>query len=91
MGIEPTINQSENLDKFTITKNQPILLWKVGRARLHVKLNQYTKVQPNHIQMDSIVILSNLEKIGGTRNKSQTVLSKKIWDSLLSKEITVTA
>ena len=44
-----------------------------------------------HIQMDSIVALSYLVKMGGTRNKSLTVLSKEICDYLLSKEITITA
>ena len=43
------------------------------------------------IQTDSNVALSYLVKIGGTRNKSLTVLSKKIWDYFLNKEITITA
>ena len=47
------------------------------------------KAQPIHIQMDSIVSLSYLVKMGGTRNKSLTVLSKEIWEYLLSKEITL--
>ena len=54
-------------------------------SRLH------PKAQAIHIQMDSIVALSYLVKMGGTRNKSRTVLSKEIWDYLLSKEITITA
>ena len=54
-------------------------------SRLHLK------GQSIHIQMDSIVVLSYLVKIRGTRNKYLTVLSKKIWDYLLSKEITITA
>ena len=54
-------------------------------SRLH------PKAQSIHIQMDSIVALSYLAKMGGTRNKSLTVLSKEIWDYLLSKEITITA
>ena len=53
-------------------------------SRLH------PKVQSIHIQMDSIVAKS-LVKMGNTRNKSLTVLSKEIWDYLLSKEITVSA
>ena len=40
--------------------------------------------------MASIVSLSYLVKMGGTRNKSLTVLSKEIWEYLLSKEITIT-
>ena len=48
------------------------------------------KAQTIHIQMDSIVSLSYLVKMGGTRNKSLTVLSKEIWEYLLSKEITIT-
>ena len=51
----------------------------------------HPKAQSIHIQMDSIVALSYLVKMGGTRNKSLTVLSKEIWDYLLSKEITITA
>ena len=46
----------------------------------------YLKVQSKHIQMDSIVALSCLVKMGGTRNKSLTVLSKEIWDYLLSRK-----
>ena len=53
-------------------------------SRLH------PKVQLIHIHMDSTVALSYLEKMEGTRNKSLTVLSKKIWDYLLSKEIAIT-
>ena len=41
-------------------------------CRLHLK------TQSIHIQMESIVALSYLEKMGGTRNKSVTVLSKEI-------------
>ena len=38
--------------------------------------------------MDNIVAISYLVKMGGTRNKSLTVLSKKIWDYLLTQEST---
>ena len=54
-------------------------------SRLH------PKGQSIHIQMDSIVVLSYLVKMRGTRNKYLTVLSQEIWDYLLSKEITITA
>ena len=47
--------------------------------------------QSSHIQMSSIVALSYLVKMGGTRNKSLTVLSKEIWDYFLSKEIKISA
>ena len=40
------------------------------------------------IQIDNIVAISYLVKMGGTRNKSLTVLSKKILDYLLSQEST---
>ena len=50
----------------------------------------HPKAQSIHIQLDSIVALSYLVKMEGTRNKSLTVLSKEIWDYLLSKEITIT-
>ena len=54
-------------------------------SRLH------PKSQSIHIQMDSIIVLSYLVKMRGTRNKYLTVLSQEIWGSLLSKEITITA
>ena len=54
-------------------------------CRLHLK------TQSIHIQMESIVALSYLEKMGGTRNKSVTVLSKEICDYLLVKEIKINA
>ena len=41
--------------------------------------------------MDSIVAVSCLVKMGGAQNKHLTVLSKGIWDYLLSKEIKITA
>ena len=54
-------------------------------SRLH------PKSQSIHIQMDSIIVLSYLVKMRGTRNKYLTVLSQEIWGCLLSKEITITA
>lgn len=44
-----------------------------------------------HIQMDNIMALTYLVKMGGTKNKDMSVLSKEIWDYLLEKGITITA
>ena len=38
------------------------------------------KAQSIHIYMGRIVAFLYLVKLGGTRNKSLTVLSKEIWD-----------
>ena len=51
----------------------------------------HPKAQSIHNQMDGIGALSYLVKMGGTRNKFFTVLSKEIWDYMWSKEVTSTA
>ena len=50
----------------------------------------YPSVQSIHLQMDHIVALSYLVKIGVTQNKVLSDLSKEIWDYLLAKRITIT-
>ena len=41
--------------------------------------------------MDNVVAHSCLVKMGGTHNKVLSDISKKIWDYLLAKGITITA
>ena len=51
----------------------------------------YPKVKSIHIQIDNIVSLSYVIKIGGKQNKTLITLSKEIWEYLLIREIMVTA
>ena len=44
-----------------------------------------------HIQMDSMVALSYLVKMGGTNNQELVRISKQIWNYLISRGITLTA
>lgn len=44
-----------------------------------------------HIQMDKIAALSDLLKIGGTKNKTLIKISKEIWSYLITNRITITA
>ena len=122
---ELTINQRENLQKFTTPNNNINRCFfeklrgreeggaygqgqKTGGALtsrekkdyinvLKLRAVKYTILTFFHlhanalsicIQMDNIVAISYLVKMGGTRNKSLTVLSKKIWDYLLTQEST---
>ena len=43
-----------------------------------------------HLQTENMVALSYIVKIGGTRNKVLSDISKEIWDYLLSKGIAIT-
>ena len=49
------------------------------------------KVNAIHIQMDNIVALRYLVKMGGTKNETMNIIAKEIWEYLLSKGITITA
>ena len=55
----------------------------------------FTQMHPSaqsiHLQMESIVTLSYLVKMGGTHNKVLSDESKEIWCYLLAKGITITA
>ena len=44
-----------------------------------------------HIQMDNMVALTYLVKMGGTSDQTLVSLSKQIWNYLISKQITLTA
>ena len=44
----------------------------------------------DNIRMDNIVTLSYLIKMGGTQNKLLTLLSKEIWQYLITKGVTIT-
>ena len=43
-----------------------------------------------HIQMDNIVSLTYLKKMGGTKNQKMTILSKEIWEISIPKQIMIT-
>jgi hypothetical protein len=48
-------------------------------------------VKSIHIRIDNTCALTYLLKMGGTKSKTLTEISKRIWDFLLSQEITLTA
>ena len=52
-----------------------------------LKSQNFTSI---HIQMDNIVALTYLKKMGGTKNQKMTVLSKEIWETVISKQIIIT-
>jgi hypothetical protein len=62
-------------------------------AELAIK--SFAKVKPAastyHIWIDNQTALSYLVKMGGTKSKQLTEISKRIWAFLLEKEITLTA
>ena len=43
-----------------------------------------------HIQMDNIVTLTYLKRMGGSKNQKMIILSKEIWEILISKQIMIT-
>ena len=55
----------------------------------------FTRLYPTaktiHIKMDKNVVFSYLVKLGGTRNQLLVQISKKIWEYLLDKGITIIA
>ena len=53
----------------------------------------HPSVQSIHLQIDNVVALSYLVKIGGTHNKVLSDISKLklLWNYLLAKVITITA
>ena len=53
-----------------------------------LKSQKFTSIQ---IQMDNIVALTYLKKIVGKKNQKTTILSKEILETLISKQIMITA
>ena len=51
-----------------------------------LKSQNFTSI---HIEMDNIVALTYLKKMGGTKNQKMTILSKEIWEMLISKQIMI--
>ena len=106
-GLQRWVENIEQTKGKTLKTSQPEIAistdaslegW--GRLILELRAVKYAiltsshllpKAQSIYIQMDSIVVLSYLVKMGGTRKKSLTILSKEICNYLLSKEITITA
>ena len=79
--------------------------WETFCHRVSTKENGANRSQSSHkhseskgcalgsdnFQMDNMVALTNLVKIGGTTNQEVTHLSKEIWRFRLSKAIAATA
>ena len=51
-----------------------------------LKSQKFTSI---HVQMNNIVALTYLKKIGGTRNQKLTILLKEIWEILISEQIMI--
>ena len=63
-----------------------------GRRLCHKNIvTKLRKVSSIHIQVDTTTALSYLVKMGGTRSKTLTKISKEIWQYLLQEKITLTA
>ena len=67
-----------------------VLELKAAKFAILTFTRMYPSVQSIHLQMDHIVALSYLVKVGVTQNKVLSDLSKEIWDYLLAKRITIT-
>ena len=52
---------------------------------------KYRDVKAIHLQVDNIVALTYLMKMGGTQNLKMVELAKEIWEYLLKWGITITA
>ena len=78
--------------------------WTQAESQLHINtleliaaelaIKTFTKgkeVSSIHIQMDNTVALCYLTKMGGTRSQELNIISKRIWQYLLEREITPTA
>ena len=52
---------------------------------------KYRDVKAIHLQVDNIVALTYLMKMGGTQNLKMVELAKEIWEHLLKWGITITA
>ena len=68
-----------------------VLELKAAKFEILTFTGMHPSVQSIHLQMDHIVALSYLVKIGVTQNKVLSDLIKEIWDYLLAKGITITA
>ena len=52
---------------------------------------KYRDVKAIHLQVDNVVALTYLKKMGGSQNLKMVELAKEIWEYLLKWEITITA
>ena len=68
--------------------NNPELL----AVKLAIQIfTKYRDVKAIHLQVDNIVAITYLMKMGGTQNLKMVELAKEIWECLLKWEITITA
>ena len=68
-----------------------LLELKAAKFAILTFVKLFPKSKSIHIQMDNIVALSYLVKMGGTQSEALSGLSKEIWDFLLTKQITIAA
>ena len=68
------------------------MLWNLKTAKFAILTltRMHPLSQSIHLQMDNVIALSHLVKMGGTHNKVLSNISKQIWDYLLAKGITIT-
>ena len=60
-------------------------------TRTFLKTLKHKAIHPIHLQVDNLIALTYLLKMGGTQNLKLVQLAKEIWDLLLQCGITVTA
>lgn len=73
-------------------KNHHINILELKAAKLAILSfhRMFPEALSIHVQMDNIVVLTYLKKMGGTRNQVLTSISKQIWGYLLNHQITIT-
>ena len=60
---------------------------------VHLALLKFIRTCPNkdfHVQMDNMVALTYLVKMGRISNQQMTAIFKRIWSFLISKDINTT-
>ena len=63
---------------------------KTAKLAILTFTHMHPEVKSIHLQIDNIVVLSYILKIGRTHNKVLSGISKEIWGYLLLKEIRIT-
>ena len=79
-------------------------MWSAQEMKYHINIlellavklaiqtfTKYRDVKAIHLQVDNIVALTYLMKMGGTQNLKMVELAKEIWEYLLKWGITITA
>ena len=76
-----------------VISRKKMVYQRVGFTRVKLALQTFLMSQnftSIYIQMDNIVVLIYLKKMGGNKNQKMTILSKEIREMLTSKQIMIT-